>query len=168
MSHSSVRLFTASSVGAPQRHHHGDASARARVHLKMAALAWASACMGPGIPPMMAVAGIAWLCDAARTYYEALTGRPLPCVDDMRWAGEAPPPDAPEGDARLAMMRSQLALGAVSYATSRHGADACLDFTRMTIGRLCEAAIHYCEALRGAPDGEPPVVDRTIHMDDGT
>jgi len=163
----SVRLFTASSNGHHQRQQ-GDASARARVHLKMAALAWSSSCMGPGVPPMTAIAGIAWLCGAARTYYEALTGRPLQCDDDMRWAAEIPPPDAPEGDARLAMMRSQLVLGAVSYAASRHGADACLDFTRMTIGRLCETAINYCEALRGAPDGDSPVVDRTIHLDDGT
>lgn len=163
----SVRLFSANS-GAHHHHPNADASARARVHLKLAALSWANACLGSAAPPMMAMAGVGWLCDAARAYYEALTGRSFTPRDDMRWLGDLPPPDAPTDEVRIATTRAQLALGAVSYVASRHGADACIEFTRAAIGTLCDAAIRYCEALSDAPEGEPRVVDRTMHLDDGS
>jgi hypothetical protein len=146
----------------------GDATAHARVNLKLAALACVNACLGPAAPPSMVLAGVAALCGAAQIYYGALTGQALEHEDaTLASFGSLPSSDADPREARVAMARSQLVLGAVSYVSSRHGADACIEFTRAAIGTLCTSAIRYCEALAGQPAGESRVVDRTMHLDDG-
>lgn len=117
----------------------------------------------------MVLAGIAGLCGAAGVYYGALTGHAFEHEDRALGSfGEISTADAGPGEARVAMARSQLVLGAVSYVSSRHGADACIEFTRAAIGVLCSSAIRYCEALAGRPPGESRVEDRTLHLDDGT
>ena len=143
-------------------------AAAARVHLKLAALAWANVCLGVSMPPSVTMAAVASLCRAAAAYYGALIGRSFDPEDDTLRFGDLPPPGASPAEVRVVMARAEFLLGAVGYVSSRHGADACIEFTRAAIGGLCNAAIGYCEALVGVPTGETKVVDRTMHLDDGS
>lgn len=133
------------------------AQAHARVYLKLSALAYAAAGHRSTSPdPRLAAASAATLCRTAALYYEALAGRRLPREDD-----------GGDSDARLSSGRLQLLLAALAYDGSRHGADACVEFTRIAIGNLCMAAIRYCEVLDGEDPKRPPVVDRMLELDDG-
>lgn len=132
------------------------ASAAARVSLKLAALAYTNLCMGVGsgpgggATPDLAVAS-AGLCHAALRYFVALTGGHL-AVEVTE-----------DGSARSAQARAMMQVAAIAYASTRHGADACIEFTRAAIGELCQAAARYGALLTGSRE----VVDRDLHLDDG-
>jgi hypothetical protein len=161
--------------------HSQASSAHARVRLKLAALAYVGMRHGTDSRVEVLLASVSALCGAALAYYGALTGRAWSPVEDrtLHWdaMGPADVSDVSEDDVRVMSARIRLKLACVSYESTRHGADAHVEFTRAGIAELTGAAIAYCEALLGTGPGsgdgargprDASVVDRTLHLDDGT
>ena len=129
------------------------AAAQARVRLKLSALAYAGIRCGPDASPDLVGASLAQIAGCAVAYYQALGGQ-LVLPDSIM--------PTPEAGQRLA----QLQLAAVAYSCSRHGADACVEFSRDALHVYCNAAIAYCQALPGA-DTEARIVDAGLTLERG-
>ncbi len=130
------------------------ASSVSRVQLKLSALAHVNTCVGSSPSMDLALASVAALCNAAVRYFVALTG-----------GGSTVQVHAYPEDAGVAARRLNLQLAATAYASTRHGVDACMEFTRIAIGALCDAAIAYASTLTRTDAGG--VTDRTLDLDDG-
>lgn len=153
--------------GAPRAGHGGHSIAgradnariaEARVSLKIAALA----CAGSRYDPQggdLLVEGVRAVVEAAGSYYRELRrGSPGTELD----RGGLRPGD----EVRVGRARDRLILSSLAYTAGRHGADACVEFTRAAIRNLCQSAICLGEAIDGAEDGSCRG-DPTIHLDDG-
>lgn len=124
-----------------------------RVSLKLASLAYTNLCVGTSSSPDLASASVTQLCRAAARYFLSLVGPYSVSVPD-------------EESSVVASLRLRLQVAAVAYASTRHGVDACTEFTRAAIGELCQAAIGYAGELT-RPGATHDVVDPTMHLDDG-
>jgi hypothetical protein len=167
-----------SSAGA----HSSTTTAHARVRLKLAALAYVGTRHGSDARVELLLAAVSALCGAALAYYGSLMNRSWTSVEDrtLHWDGMAPSDmsEVSNDDVRVMSARIRLKLACVSYESTRHGADAHTEFTRHGIAELCGSAVNYCEALLGTGPGgsagdergprSASVVDRTLHLDDGT
>lgn len=131
-------------------------TARARVNLKLGALAFADA--RHGRDPQLEEAALIHLRGLAAVYYAQLTGS-----DEILRCPAARAPIA--GGAAGYLIRLQIE--ALAYACGRHGSDACVELARDALGNLCAAAIALCEALLGADPASPRAVDRALQLDGG-
>jgi hypothetical protein len=113
---------------------------RARVRLKLGAIAYASARHGIDAEVGFTRAALAILQQASLEYYKGLTGTDLKGL-------------RPSGDAY------SLRAAAVAYVNSRHGVDGEAGLARAGMALLAAAAIDYCETLTGNPR---PAKDRPI------
>lgn len=127
--------------------------AHERVRVKLGALAYADSRHGADASADLAQASLVTLCEAAGGYYESLTGvsiRGKPIVSEQS-----------------AQALARLRVSALSYAGTRHGADACIEFTRDALRGMCGAAIAYAEAVAGGDARPGETVDRTLYLDGG-
>jgi hypothetical protein len=131
----------------------GDSHAmgRARLKLKLSAIAYASSRHGVDSDAVLSNAGRVFLHKAALDYYEALTGATL----HKRPAD----PHLQRDDARLN-------LAAIAYANARHGVDADAGLSRAGLALLCSVAIEYCEALVSADPRKRPI-DPHLQLEHG-
>lgn len=128
-------------------------AAHSRVQLKLSALAYAGVRCGADASPDLVGQALAFLCGAAIAYVRALGGA-IPTPDSL----------APTTEAGVRLGNLQLA--SVAYASARHGADACIEFSRDALAFLCGAAVAYCEALPGMSRSGRRV-DDTLSLDRG-
>jgi hypothetical protein len=112
------------------------AAGRARQHLKLAAIGYASARHGLDASAELSRAALGFLCQKAAEFVATLPGS----------APNDRPVDLQHGD------HETLQLAAIAYASARHGIDADVGMTREGLALLCQAAIHYVESL---PKEEP-------------
>lgn len=110
------------------------ATAHARVHLKLAALAYNGTRHGADACAEFCQAGAQILCAAAIGYVAALTRQ----VIDVA--------------VRTNLYEAKnLEIAAIAYCETRHGADTHQRFTTAGLGNLCQTAIAYVEKLMGRP-----------------
>lgn len=110
---------------------HGDSieAGRARVRLKLSAIAWSHSQAGIDTSAGVSRAALGMLVESAVRYWEALMNRKY------------------EGD-RAFERTDLLKVAALAYAGARHGVDANVEICRAGLGALCEAAIRFCEGER--------------------
>jgi hypothetical protein len=124
--------------------HTGDshAAGRARLKLKLAAIAYVNVRHGIDADARVCRAGLGLLCTAALEYYRALmpAGTPVGVVGN--------------GDLRGT---EQLQLGAVAYVNARHGVDGDAGLARVGLALLCSVSIEYAESRIGADPKKRPV-----------
>lgn len=118
------------------------AAGRARQHLKLAAIAYANARHGVDASVELARAALAFLCQKAVEFVDALSGS----------APRGRRIDLQHGD------HETLQLAAIAYASARHGIDADVGVAREGLALLCQSAINYDESL---PKEEMP--KRSVH-----
>ena len=123
---------------------------RARVKLKLAAIAYVNSRHGIDADIRLTRAGLALLYNTAIDYYEALTG--------------ADPKKRLVPDLQLDNVK--LCIAAIAYVNARHGVDADAGLSRAGLALLCNAAIEYCEALMGGHPKKRPV-DPHLQLDNG-
>lgn len=99
---------------------------RARVRLKLSAIAWAHSQAGLDTGAGVQRAALGMLVEAGVRYWEAIMNRKY------------------EGDRSLERT-DILKVAAHAYAGARHGVDANVEICRAGLGALCEAAIRFCE-----------------------
>jgi hypothetical protein len=151
--------------GAGREHQRAAHVADLRVKLKISALAYCDVRHG-GDGPGLLVAAVDTLCGCAERYYAALAGNPGFRAERPTSHGDLPAPGASRQEVETVAARAAVKIAAIGYGMSRHGVDACMEYTRAAIGVLCQAAIGYCAAASGAADVKD-VVDRTMRLDDG-
>lgn len=132
----------------------GQTTARARIRLKLAALAVKAsgeiATKDDRRTAELERAAIGMLHDAAFTYVEALVG------PDLARDGDA-------ARARDAMVRLELAVH--TYSASRVGRDATTEFCGASVAMLCNAAIAYVEAVTGRDRPGLLGLDKTLALE---
>jgi hypothetical protein len=124
------------------------AAGRARQHLKLAAIGYASARHGLDASVEKARAGLAFLCQKAIEFVEILSGVSL---KNRRV-------DLSQGDSEM------LAIAGIAYAHARHGIDADVGMAREGLAMLCQASINYVESL---PKEDPLKRSSNSHLQIG-
>jgi len=102
---------------------------RARVRLKLGAIAYVNAQIGIDANIDVSGAALDVLCEAAVHYWEAVTAR--------KYSGQIDRENA-----------TKLRVAALAYVNCRHGVDATQEIARAGMGVLCEAAVLFCDQAR--------------------
>jgi hypothetical protein len=127
------------------------AAGRARLKLKLAAIAYVNSRHGIDTDAGMVRAGMVLLTQMAVEYYEALMG-----ADPIKRSV----------DPLLQLDNGRLKLAAIAYVNARHGVDADVGMARAGMALLAQAAIEYYEALTSASPSKRPV-DPLLQLDNG-
>lgn len=121
-------IFAGSRVSVSDARGDSVESGRARVILKLGAIAYVNSQIG--IDANVDVSGVALdaLCESAVQYWQTVTRK--------KYTG---PIDRSEA--------TKLRVAALAYVNARHGVDATVEMSRMGMGILAEAALAYVESL---------------------